>query len=277
MTGSVGFIGLGDQGGPMAAAIAPVFNLHVWARRPTSYAPLLGLPHTIAESASALAASVSVLCLCLPGDAELGSLLHDSVIGKIQAGGIVINHATGDPTAAAGFAAELAAHGIDYLDVPVSGGRPGAEARTLTSFVGGEAAVLEACWDILATHSNSIHHMGPTGAGQMTKLLNNALTVSNLRNVVEVLTLAEEAGMSLPALKTAFASSSGGSFILQALGTKITPEIADHIAGLNRKDIAEFSEAMHRKGLHPETIVDWAMPGPDQLAAKVRALVGSSA
>lgn len=277
MTGKVGFIGLGDQGGPMAAAIAPVFNLHVWARRPISHAPLVGLPHTVASGASALAASVSLLCLCLPGDAELADLLHSAVIGIMKPGSVLINHATGDPEAAAGFAAELAAGGIDYLDAPVSGGRPGAIARTLTTFVGGEAAVLEACWEILATHSNAIHHMGPAGSGQVTKLLNNALTVSNLRNVVEVLSLAEAAGMSLAALQAAFKTSSGGSFILQALGTKITPDIADHIAGLNRKDVAEFAEAMQRKGLHPEAIVNWAMPGPDQLADKVRSLVKRSA
>lgn len=276
MIGKVGFVGLGDQGGPMAAAIAPVFDLQVWARRPESYAPLLGLPYSLAQGANALAASVSVLCLCLPGDAELAELLQTVVIGTMKPGGIVINHATGDPEAAAGFAAELAAGGIDYLDAPVSGGRPGALARTLTTFVGGEAAVLEACWDILATHSNSIHHMGSAGAGQMTKLLNNALTVSNLRNVVEVLNLAEAAGVSLPALQAAFKSSSGGSFILQALGTKITPDIADHIARLNRKDVAEFAEAMQRKGLHPEAIVNWAMPGPDQLAAKVSSLAKRS-
>lgn len=277
MTGKVGFIGLGDQGGPMAAAIAPVFDLQVWARRPASYAPLLGLPYSVAQDPKDLAASVSVLCLCLPGDAELADLLQTAVIGTMKPGSIVINHATGDPEAAARFAAELAAHGIDYLDAPVSGGRPGAVAKTLTSFVGGEAAVLEACWDILATHSNAIHHMGLAGAGQMTKLLNNALTVSNLRNVVEVLSLAEAAGVDLPALQAAFRSSSGGSFILQALGTKITPDIADHIAGLNRKDVAEFAEAMQRKGLHPEAIVNWAMPGPDQLAAKVSSLAKRSA
>ena len=277
MIGSVGFIGLGDQGGPMAAAIAPQFDLHVWARRPASYAPLLGLQYSIALDATTLAATASVLCLCLPGDTELANVLRTSVIGTMQPGSIVINHATGDPEAASGFAEELAAHGIDYLDVPVSGGRAGAEARTLTSFVGGEAHVLERCWGILNTHSNAIHHMGMAGAGQMTKLLNNALTVSNLRNVVEVFSLAEAAGMSLPALQTAFKTSSGGSFILQALGTKITPDIADHIAGLNRKDVIEFAEAMHRKGLYPEAIVDWAIKGPDQLAAKVRALVGQAA
>lgn len=261
----------------MAAAIAPVFDLQVWARRPASYAPLLGLPYSLAQGANDLAASVSVLCLCLPGDAELAELLQTAVIGTMKSGGIVINHATGDPEAAAGFAAKLAAGGIDYLDAPVSGGRPGALERTLTTFVGGEAAVLEACWEILATHCNAIHHMGPAGSGQMTKLLNNALTVSNLRNVVEVLSLAEAAGMRLDALQAAFKTSSGGSFILQALGTKITPDIADHIAGLNRKDVAEFAKAMQRKGLHPEAIVNWAMPGPDQLTDKVRSLVKRSA
>jgi 3-hydroxyisobutyrate dehydrogenase-like beta-hydroxyacid dehydrogenase len=272
MSRAVGFIGLGDQGGPMAAAIASRFDLQVWARRVSSIAPLAKVLHGAAESAAALAERVSVLCLCLPADAELADLLRDSVTGRMQPGGVVINHATGDPQKAKDFAAALAAHGIAYLDAPVSGGRPGAEARALTTFVGGEAEVLRACHDILATHSTAIHHMGPAGAGQMTKLLNNALTVSNLRNVLEVFNLAKASGMSLPPLQRAFETSSGGSFILQALGAKITPDIADHIAALNRKDITEFAEAMNRQGLHPEAIANWAMPGPDQLGEIVQAL-----
>ena len=272
MSRAVGFIGLGDQGAPMAAAIGARFDLHVWARRAGSYAALSKVRHEVAKSAADLASRVSVLCLALPGDAELAEIIQESVLGTMEPGGVVINHATGDPEAAQTFAGTLAAQGLEYLDAPVSGGRPGAEMRALTCFVGGDAAVLEACRDILATHSIAIRHMGPAGTGQMTKLLNNALTVANLRSVVEVLTLAKAAGVGLPALQEAFETSSGGSFILQALGTKVTPDIAAHIAQLNRKDISEFAAAMERKGLNASAIVDWARPGPDHLIDIVRAL-----
>jgi 3-hydroxyisobutyrate dehydrogenase-like beta-hydroxyacid dehydrogenase len=83
----------------------------------------------------------------------------------------------------------------------------------------------------------------------MAKLCNNALTVSNLRNIVEVFSMAEKLGISLAGLRDAFDHSSGGSFILQALGTKVTAGNAAHIAELNRTDVDEFAAAMRRKGL----------------------------
>lgn len=107
--------------------------------------------------------------------------------------------------------------------------------------------------------------MGGPGAGQMTKLLNNALTVSNLRNLVEVFGLAAQAGVNLSSLQAALATSSGGSFMAQAIGRYVTSSNAAHIASLNRKDVQEFAAAMDQLGLNPERIADWAMGAPDAL------------
>lgn len=268
----VGFIGLGDQGAPMATAIADHFELHVWARRPASYESLGKASFIKAENANAVAAAVDVLCLCLRGDADLAGMLDDGLATALGSGKTLINHATGDPAAAKRFAEQCQMEGVAYLDAPVSGGRPGAEARTLTCFVGGETETLERCRSIIACHSTSIVAMGAVGTGQMTKLFNNGLTISNLRNVVEVFRLAEELGLSLSGLQQAFEHSSGGSFILQAIGTKITPEIADHIAELNRTDIREFAEAVRSQGADPQAVYDWGIKGPDGLVALVDAL-----
>ncbi|WP_420145577.1 NAD(P)-dependent oxidoreductase [Sphingobium sp.] len=266
MTGRVGFIGLGDQGAPMAIAIAEAHDLHVWARNDRSYAGLGDVSFERADGPGALAGMVDFLCLCLPGDAELEDLLFaQNVAAALKPGSVVINHATGDPDAARHIAARLAKLDIAYLDAPVSGGRPGAVARTMTCFVGGDAQTLERCRAIIACHSRNMPLMGAAGAGQMTKLLNNILTVSNMRNVVEAFALARAAGVDLPALQQALKESSGGSFILQAIGKAVTPAIADHIAGLNRKDVAEFAKAMRDGGLDPTVLVDWAMAGPDGL------------
>lgn len=94
----------------------------------------------------------------------------------------------------------------------------------------------------------------------MAKLCNNGLTVSNLSNIVEVFGMAER-GVSLRGLQTAFVHSSGGSFILQALGTKITPSIAGHLADLNRKDIDEFANVMRNLGLDPTRLLEWVLGG----------------
>lgn len=262
----VGFIGLGDHGAPMAVAIAEMHALHVWARRAASYSPLEGVEHVEASTPQELAATVHVLCLCLPGDKETEDLLfEDGVAAALSRGSVVVNHATGDPTRAKKMGERLHGMGIRFLDAPVSGGRPGAEQRSLTCFVGGGAEVLEECRSIITCHSTSIVLMGAPGAGQMTKLTNNILTVSNMRNVVEAFRLAGEAGLDRRALQAALAHSSGGSFILQAIGRQISPRIAEHIAGLNRKDVTEFGEAMEAAGLDAGPIVDWAIQAPDGL------------
>lgn len=144
----------------------------------------------------------------------------------------------------------------------MSGGQPGAVARSLTCFVGGSEAVLARCEPVLSCYCNAVRLMGDPGAGQMTKLLNNALAVSNLRNVVEVFGLAQEAGVDLSTFQAALAKSSGGSFIAQAVGTHVTAGNAQHIAKLNRKDVHEFAEAFQRQGLQPASIVDWALAAP---------------
>ncbi|WP_210490185.1 NAD(P)-binding domain-containing protein [Microvirga antarctica] len=121
----VGFIGLGDQGAPMAAALALRHDLHVFARRDAAYAELGPVRFVRARDPQALARSVDILCLCLPGDAELRELLFaDGVANALPGGGIVINHATGDPGAAMQIAEALARMGLGYLDAPVSGGAP---------------------------------------------------------------------------------------------------------------------------------------------------------
>lgn len=125
---------------------------------------------------------------------------------------------------------------------------------------------------MIACHSQTIAFMGKAGSGQMTKLINNALTVSNLRNVAEGFSLAEAAGVDLRALKVALANSSGGSFILQAIGRKIGPDVAEHIAALNRKDVHEFADAMRTRGLDAHALVDWAIAGPDALVKLVQSL-----
>lgn len=269
----VGFIGLGDQGAPMAAALAERHDLFVWARRDTAYAEIGNASFQRAESPERLARRVDILCLCLPGDAELEDILFTrGAAAAMPAGGVVINHATGDPDAAIRTSDALSRIGVAFLDAPVSGGRPGALERTLTCFVGGHQQVLEACRSVIGCHSQTIAFMGAAGSGQMTKLINNALTVSNLRNVAEAFRLAQAASIALPALQAALANSSGGSFILQAIGRKIGSDVAEHIAALNRKDVQEFADAMAARDLDARALVDWATTGPDALVKLVKSL-----
>jgi 3-hydroxyisobutyrate dehydrogenase-like beta-hydroxyacid dehydrogenase len=174
----IGFVGLGDQDAPMAEAISDAgFELHVWARRPQSFDAISTVKYLRHDSLKSLAVMVDVLSLCLRDDEDIWNLIRQHrLIEVLRSGSIVVNHGTGDPTENEHIGAFLAESGIKYLDAPVSGGRPGAVARTLTTLVGGDANDFARCREVFEAFSRKVAHMGCVGSGQLTKLLNNAMT-----------------------------------------------------------------------------------------------------
>jgi 3-hydroxyisobutyrate dehydrogenase-like beta-hydroxyacid dehydrogenase len=123
----------------MAEAIAGAgFGLHVWARQAQSFDAISTVKYLRHDSLKSLAVMVDVLCLCLRDDEDIWNLIRQHrLIEALRSGSIVVNHGTGDPTENEHIGAFLAESGIKYLDAPVSGGRSGAVARTLTTLVGG--------------------------------------------------------------------------------------------------------------------------------------------
>jgi 3-hydroxyisobutyrate dehydrogenase-like beta-hydroxyacid dehydrogenase len=266
----VGFIGLGDQGGPMAQAIAESgFELHIWARRPQSLEAMAGAPHIVEKTVQTLAENCDVVCLCLTDDKDIVSLLDSGLRYGLKAGAVLVNHGTGDPRESRRLAAELQQQGITYLDAPVSGGRLGAQARTLTTMVGGESQAFSQMRAVFETFSRKVSLLGPSGAGQMAKLLNNALTMSNLKNAVDVFSLGKSVGMDLVQLHEVIAVSSGSSTVLRAINNEITLDIAPHLQGLMRKDIEHFADAILDAGLNPEDVHDRCLAGADGLVELV--------
>ncbi|GGT01265.1 NAD(P)-dependent oxidoreductase [Streptomyces chromofuscus] len=268
----VGFIGLGDQGGPMAEAIGESgFDLHVWARRPASLSAVAAVPHVVHGTVADLAASVELIALCLRDDTDMWHVLDDQhLLANIAPGTIVVNHGTGDPGEAERIGAHVAAAGAVYLDAPVSGGGPGARARTLTTFVGGLADTFEAARPVFAAFSDTVRLMGPVGGGQLTKLFNNALTITNMKNAEDVLALADQVGLDLPPLIEIIGASSGGSAALRALGTDITPGLAEHLDPLMRKDMQHFAQAVRERGARPEEVLERGMAGASGLLQAAR-------
>ena len=111
---NVGFIGLGDQGAPMAEALIGVHSLYLWARRPETVQPFAGTDAHVMDTAQDVARTVQVLCLCLPGDEQLISLLFDQELAsELPHGATVINHATGDPKEAEAVSHRLADYDLN--------------------------------------------------------------------------------------------------------------------------------------------------------------------
>jgi 3-hydroxyisobutyrate dehydrogenase-like beta-hydroxyacid dehydrogenase len=164
----VGFIGLGDQGAPMAQALGDSgFELHVWARRPQSLDVLARTPHTVHDSAASLAAAVDILELCLRDDRDIWEVLGTpGVEDALRPALIIASHGTGDPGENREIAGHLAGKGVAYLDAPVSGGGAGARARTLTTMAGGDRKAYEKCGPVFGAFPAPSPTWVPRAAGR---------------------------------------------------------------------------------------------------------------
>jgi 3-hydroxyisobutyrate dehydrogenase-like beta-hydroxyacid dehydrogenase len=289
-TRHVGFIGLGDQGLPMAIAIAEAgFTLHVWARRPASIERLGDTPVVVHDTPAGLGAACDVVAVCVSTDEDLLRLLtgasdEDSgggggavLLAGMRRGTIVVNHGTGTPRSSQHLAEICAAAAVRYVDAPVSGGRPGAETRTLTVLAGGEEAAVEDCRSIFAAFATHVVAMGPVGTGQAAKLFNNALLILHQAAIAEIVRLASAGGTDPDRLVEALRVGSAGSQALTLLGEMVNPDTVRHLAAVEDLDVDLFATAMAEAGLNADDVVARAHQGARGLPALVASLPRAAA
>jgi 3-hydroxyisobutyrate dehydrogenase len=203
----VGFIGLGNVGGPMAGFVRGAgFTLVVHDLRREAAAPLLAGGATWADSPREVAAQCDVVCTCVPGPPEMDVVMRGpgGVLEGVQKGAVVIDHTTNDPALVREVGGALAERSCHLLDAPLDGGREGALEGQLTLFVGGDEAVLQRVKPVLDSFSRSVVWVGALGAGSITKLVHNALAMSIDLLLAECLTLGAKAGVAVPRLVEAF-------------------------------------------------------------------------
>lgn len=220
----VGFIGLGDQGLPMAEAIAEAgHELHVWARRQASTEPLVRVA-TVEPDLSSLARMVGHLGLCVGNADDVRSILVDGgVLEAMRPGAIVAVHSTISPEDIRRLAALAAERGIDLIDAPVSGGRKRAQERRLLLMVGASQEQFDRALPVLTTYGDPVRLLGPVGAGQQAKVLNNLLMNANVTNSHLVLELGRHLGIDRAALRELLLYGTSASFGLEALDTIVIP------------------------------------------------------
>ena len=269
---AVGFVGLGDQGAPIAQAIIDAgYPVHVWARHETSYGVLGQRPYAKHASVQGMGAASDIVALCLPEDSDVLQLAVDGgLLASMRRGTILVNHSTGLPTAARHLTEVARPFGIDVLDAPVSGGNAVALARQLTTIVGGENHAVERATPIFMTFSKTVIHAGTSGAGQFGKLFNNALMMMNHKNVIDVMSLAADLNLPVKPMIEVLRSGSATSFALQAVGPSITLDNVDHLVPLELIDMGLFSTATESLGEERIPVVERALAGANGLAGLTR-------
>lgn len=263
----VGWVGLGDQGTPIARAIAEAgYPLHVWARRPQSLHALDGVRYTVHETPAEMAAAADIVGLCLSEDKDNKQIMVDAgLLAAMKPGSILVNHGTGLPAFAVEMTELATPHGIQVVDAPVSGGRAGAVAKRLTTIVGGETATVDKVRPVFETFSAKVAHMGLAGAGQVGKLVNNAMLMANQKNIDDLLRIASALGADIPQLVDVIRSGTGSSRALEVIGTAVTAANAEHLSRLQLIDMDLFDEAVAGLGGAADTISRRAAEGAEAL------------
>ena len=238
----VGFIGLGSQGAPMARRIIDAgFPVTLWGRRPATLEPFAGTDATVADSPAKLAAACDLVCLCVRDDADVEAVTGgpDGVLAGLRPGGVIAVHSTVHPDTCRRLAAAAAAGDVRVVDAPVSGGRPAAEAGHLLVMVGGDEATVAYCRPVFASYGDPVVHLGPLGAGQVTKLLNNAAFTAHLGIAASLLALGRAFDVDSGRLGEVLLHGSGRSFALERVAAAggTLDRIAGHAGPLLDKDV----------------------------------------
>jgi len=212
----------------------------LWARRPEAVAPFAAPNVETAGSPAALAATADLIGICVWTDDDVRDVVagEGGVLASCRPGTVIAIHSTTRPATCQELASAAAASGVIVLDAPVSGGRNAAVAGSLTVAVGGAEAALARCRPVFESFASTIVRLGDVGAGQVGKLLNNALLAANLALADDALSLGQALGLDAHELAQLLRSGSGRSFGLEvALASRASAETRHAALPALEKDV----------------------------------------
>ena len=214
----IGFIGLGNMGGPMAQNLLKAgHTLKVFDLVPAAMAVLVKDGAQQAQSAAQAVAGVDVVITMLPASQHVEALyLGDTGLLKhIPAQALIMDCSTISAVSARNVAKAAELAGLQMIDAPVSGGTGGAIAGTLTFIVGGQAEALERARPYLEKMGKNIFHAGGAGAGQVAKIANNMLLGITMAGTAEALALGVANGLDPKVLSDIISKSSGRNWVTE--------------------------------------------------------------
>jgi 3-hydroxyisobutyrate dehydrogenase-like beta-hydroxyacid dehydrogenase len=203
-------------------------QLIVYARRPEATAEFVAAGARLAASPAEATRAAEFIISIVTADAQVTELALGprGIIEGAAPGKSYIDMSTIAPETIRRIATRLQAAGMAVLDAPVSGGPAGAEAATLAIMAGGEAADFERCREVFAALGKHLFHVGPLGAGQTIKLVNQMIGGGIMALIGEAFALAKAAGADLAKMADVVSVSSGGSTLFEARARKFV--LADH-------------------------------------------------
>ena len=259
----VGFIGLGSQGAPMARRIIEAgFPATLWARRAETLAPFADTAAEIADSAAGLAAAVDLACVCVLADDDVNQVVAGpgGLLAGMRPGGVIVVHSTVHPETCVALAGQAAERDVAIIDAPVSGGAPAAEQGRLLVMAGGDRGAVERARPVFAAYGDPVVHLGPVGAGQRAKLINNLLLAANLGVAESAFKLAAGLDLDLRRLAEVLAHGSGTSYgatLVGGAGFSLRA-MSGPVGTLLQKDVRILAGLAESADLKPGTVLEAA-------------------
>ena len=254
----VGFIGVGNMGGPMCRNIIKNTNheVIVFDLSPDAMKACTELGASAGSSVADVASRCDVTIASLP----LPKIVEDVTLGKggiadsAKPGSVFIDLSTNSPATAKRVAAGMAAKGILMLEAPVSGGTARATDGTIVIMVGGDAAVFENNLPLLKSFSGEVIHLGEIGFGSVAKLINNMLAFCNAAAAAEALMMGKRSGIDLKKLDAVIRNASGMSSGYAGMATKafagnFAPSFALDLAHKDMRLAMELADELGVPGL----------------------------
>ena len=240
--GPVAFLGLGTMGAAMAANLARAgFGVTAWNRTPGRAPELVDLGVAMADTPAQAVAEADIAVICVSDTPDVEAVLFgpNGVADGARQGTLIVDCSTIAPSGSWDFAARLKERGLAMVDAPVSGGSEGARNATLTIFVGGDAADVERARPVLTAMGRTITHVGPIGAGQAVKAVNQVILAGAYLGVAEGIVLAIKAGLDVEQVVEALGGGAAQSWVLANRSGRM----------IDNEYPLGFKVALHRKDL----------------------------
>lgn len=239
----VGWIGLGSQGGPMARVLAESgVPVQLWARRPEALEEYADTPATTSATSVGLLMENDVVVLVVRNDDDVKDVLFGAwqpkvmggfgpkpAIASMKRGAVIVIHSTVHPDTIREIEKVAAGFGVGVVDAPVSGGGHAAEDKSLLVMTAGDPEVVAKVKPLFEQYSTVIPYLGPVGAAQKAKIINNFLLTANMGVAASAFAIAKQIGVDPESLKVVLSNGSGRSYGVNMVGGEdwdLTPAAA---------------------------------------------------
>jgi 3-hydroxyisobutyrate dehydrogenase-like beta-hydroxyacid dehydrogenase len=226
MAVSVGFIGVGNMGNPMAGNVLKAgFPMTVFDKHAPAMENLVQAGAHRAASAREVIERSEIVLTCLPAspDVEAAYLEPGGLVECAKRGMVLVDLSSVLPSTPRKIEPRARERGVSFLEAPVSGGVSGARAATLAIMAGGDPEVLDRARPVLRAIGPNIFHVGPVGAGNTVKAINNMMACVNSLAMMEGVAVGVKAGLDPMTVYEVVKASSGGSKALERIVTAIVP------------------------------------------------------